>query len=1669
MGFLGALADQVSSQFSLGENTNTSLNSVVDGQNVPYGSLGDFASQIDQSAERRYVEEGYLRKDPYNTESKQFEVLFQEPNATVLFKKRMFSSVAENFRPDFMDQDEALYYKATKVLFQNKCRQIAALEKLSKIQQVTEAVGSINDQLVPIIITLMDGLTGSSGSFNSNMFGSAGPTNPSTTTDASKLIQTVSQLRKLVAFAHPNDSTTWLTDTSNMFKSQFGAGTGVIEITNFTELSTTTTLNLGNPGTFNLNIQNPYDYMLITEYDIELALSDATDVFYNNKTYQLGLTSADQVINDKTTTLNSLRASRGASNISFNIDPNTLLGKRVTAIIDSLGLTIPFTYDSSGGLGFPGLGGITGNGVSVPADYLQGGAIAGANGLSTTPSRTLTPNSSISLRALSPQSELSAFQALVTAIFTKLGLQANAQNAFQTTNQNTNYARRKMRSNFSGQSLIQPMDSVHIYINSKSRMDNKLLTGLNNMFTGSGILQNLNNTVVGLTGAFNSVSAMFGGSGGAAYAAEKAIYVGPTFPNYLWSLLRTQFITEGEGAHVFAGLVDKANDSWAGGKFTLSISGKDNTAYFEMGKVNFNPGADTFNGSIFDPLTPFKTKFDAVSSTTKDSTPQLLEENKHLLGESQDSSLVKFKLGPLAGQKATQSNMIQDHIIDPTSRVINKVFYAPNGLVYKWKEGIGVFTYGGSSVEMNDPNKVGAQNTYIEPFQGQDVMNVISLLITGVPYNFDTYFKSVQNFGGTNTDPQSAQSAASSFFNTLINGDNGLKRNNALWGNFIPFKSLVMGEQTYSKVLSGQISATQQNNEISTKIKKLADLNNQMILAGAANVLDNTSSTNNPNLKNIQSQASTLIENINNLVQNIDRQQKSSQAGGPDSSYTDFGTLDGGSKNASLSDASIRKYLRKQINALTRRMSYDVRGNTDKNLFIVDDTYDKDLDITAFNAAFNNMKLYNNDFLSTKEKIIQTAQLLDLEVFCDTQGHIRVRSPQYNRMPSSVFYRMMFLKQTLNIQVFPQFMSDFFLDQLNTLKTRIEILEDQIRLDCALLGYYSDLNSDYFSEKFLQNSTVTSGTGDSFSFLSIPTSGSIIDIDILINQANINFGKTTSNFGFVQKQASSTKNTFTTSQAYLTLVSVLSAQILKTSGFNPSNVSGAQNNQVVNTLISRIQTKSGQKMSVQDYITTNDAGIAGISLPSNQQIDVFKITQELTDLTTQRQKVVKSFYQSLKNTAEFQSLDSTNAGQTSNALMLPGVFGNSQIPEVFEHMIEDESYDDYGPNSGSRFVIKRAQIRRLEVGVNPPEYTSVEVKGTLTRSVFVQTAESLNVFPENGNAQTTGMAVDYDMWRNYGYKTLSVVNVPFLTDPVSQCGPYAAILLSRNRKNILKGSVTISGNEFMQPGEVIFLEDRGMLFYVNSVQHQFTFGSGFTTTLSLSFGHTPGDYIPTVLDSIGKLIYANADTGSLSVHRQESSSNDASVGALISDPNSSHVQPISTGDPNVAATDISIFNTKVISNILYFIAEKLNASNAVGNNVTISVELRAYYDSSTGKVDPDLDTFRTAVGHALNTGGQYGGPQTPQIAAAGGAAGNPPIDFHFLADVNVKLDDDTETRSPSQKAYDAARKLLAQNATGISSSSTSLGGDQVKTSLFKNIVDVWLVIKDVPSQDSGGS
>lgn len=1610
--FLSKLNNQLASQFSLGENERKVIN------------LGEFSKQVDKSAERRYVEEGYLRVDPYNSNPKQLEIMLQEPTATVLVKKKMFSSLAENFRPDYMDAEEKLYYKSIKVLLQNKCNQIAALEKLSKIQKVSSAYGNINEQLLPAIFSLSDVLSNGFGE------GILGGSNPFGNTSVGELGKTVDRVRQLYAYNGPSNITKWITDPTNLVKSDFGEGTGVIEITNFSNFTTNCSVNL-DPSSFSLTIEDPYQVMTITSYDIERAIADANNFFNNSQVFQFGKENIDQIIDNTKNELNKVRSLRKASPISIRVNPDTLIGKRVIALIDRTGMEIVFNYDESGGGIFPGLGGATNNSVHINEGYLRGGLFAEEEGLDSAASQSIYRNKKA-------ESEASIFKRLIASIFSKMQLEANARAAIIQNNKDTNYIRRKLNFNFLGKLIIQEQDPIHIYINSKARFDNKILAGMKSTMSGVGILQNLNNTITDFKNAANN---LFNPGGSVPLQVEKAIYVGEDFPNHLWNVLRDQFVTEKEGTHVYAGIIQTANENYSAGKFTVTVTGADNADYFNQGKINFKPSVDTFNGTMYDPLTPFKTDFENVGGVSKKQVPELLDENNAII----KAGILKKKMGPFAGEKIKSNNYIEDASIDKYTGLASKTFYAPDGLVNKWKEGIGVFTQFGSSQDINDPNRAGPINIYEEPFAGLDIMNVLSLLISGVPYNFATYYKATGDMSSFSNDPQSKQSAANTFYDSL---KQGLTKSNNLWGNFIPFKNLVMDEQSYVKALSAQFAINTQNKDLDKKLQDLNELNSNIMLYGAVNYLSANAEYYTDQFTRLKEQAKSLTSDINKAIDNINTDEKIYQnIFGENVSFDDefANTSD---PNKAANSPEMRRHLRRKTNLLTRRMSYDVRGNVDKNLFIVDDTYDKDYDIMAYNKKLSgNMSLFNSSILSPMEKIKATADLLNLEVFCDTQGHIRVRSPQYNRMPSSIFYRMMYLKDSSGVQIFPQFLSDFFNNQLETLRARVEIIEDQIRLDCAILGYQNDSDAT----KFLISGNNLEGNGQAFAFISDANSGLITEIDGLLNQSNPNEGsifggdndQSLSNYQNIKLQAISTKNIFTNSQRYSSLVKVLSDQLLKSDGSNPNSndIANLESNSVISNLIARIQNKSGTKVSLENYTATVTAGVKNVEFGTTNRVDVFKATKELGSKLKERQKAMKLFYEVIKNTVEYRSLDN---GMSATKLFPTGNYGNSHVPEVYEHMIEDESYDDYGVGSGLRYIIKASQIREMNIGSRAPDYTTVQVNGIV--SDF-----DLTPIPgaelQQGNAQTTAIAVDYDMWRTYGFKSASPVILP-LQDAESQVAPYASMILSRARKNILRGTITINGNEFMQPGEVIYLEPRSLLFYVEEVSHQFSYGSQFTTTLTLSYGHTPGEYIPTYLDVIGKMIYKNRDIADIAVQRQDNSRNDSSIGS-VSRKSNSVLSLSSDADSEFTPEDM-----QVIKNMMYYASYKMAGSQENDKLKTI-LELRIYHNDANGP-NSQLQSFANTIRNMV-----IGESMSMDLSLDSGAGASKIVPKELVKVVTVNLDSKSDHRSPSQKAISSARNI-AENGTIKVSGDTdrSKMGDKITESLFGYIVDCWITVEE---------
>lgn len=1637
--FLHDVGSSATEQIGSGENTSRTLDAPDPNdpnKTVAFGSLGEFASRIDASAQRSYVESGYTS----NVKPKSFEAILQEPDTTVLVKKRMFSSLSNNFKVDKMDGGDLNFYKAAKRLFQSKCQAISVYEKLSKIDRAIQNKGALDDYFVPLLVSGINALS----ALGVNIV------DPKTK-DA------LDEVRKLLAFSEPLNYTTWLVDPNVPF--DFGEGTGVFELTLVSGFSTTTSVKLGG-GQGSLTIEDPYHLFNINEQDIDRAISD---VYNPAKASQLFQFSEEELSKQNTrlfNELNSLRRQRGASPIVIRTSDESILYKRVSAFFDLSGIEIIFNYN-------PGVFGI---GSDIDFDPSVGD---GPNGLTETEQDLLSD--------------------LLNNTYTLLNLRRNQERDLniQSIDDGTSegyklkneikYVREKMRLNFMNKNIIQSMDSIHIFVSSKTQVDNKILgvDAATVTSPGNNILTQLNTSINNLEQSFNNLKGFFGGSDRASYVEiEKAAIVGPDFPTWLWTAMRNDFTRQGAGTQVFCGIVDNVTENYSAssGKYTLNVTMKDNSDYFRKGITNINPSVDVRDREIYDPLTPFNLEFDASSGFLVGETPELLQENIDLL----QSGDVKFK----NGSKFIGSPMTKflygigdfSRKDDKAPRNLQKIFYDPDGFVYRWKSGIGTYTFSGPRHPSNFIREDASVSLNKNPFAGQDIMNVLSLLISGIPYNYNTFVTSAIKSGNllfNNNNPDNSQGLdnvdiARSFFRGFISD---LQLDNLTWGNFIPFKKLVVSEKGLNFLISGQFSIQKNNAEIGRLLDKRSKIfdtltavdsnfaNNVNLFNTGSNGELTTASQSASNAANplgvaANAAVKTALDKIEQLDADINNQLTMlnvslGTANTNDGQFKIFGDdMSFDPTYSEIGDTSseeerqrARLNLRRKLKFLTQRRLWKVKANQDINLLIVDDQYDKDYDIQGFEQGLaEKMEIFKSDYANIFEKIDTVASILGLEVFADTQGHINIKPPGYNKMPSSVFYRMI----SDGKEMYPKQLQSLFLNQADSLIDTLEIVEDEIRLRTTALGF----GTDDAAAKFLSGSSFSRSKGD--------VTGAMFTFAFLTSSQG-NFGSTSYPIRSLVQQSLPDNREDIEKRPLKQEVTRIAGQLNKTALFDTNaQVKAAFDKSVVNTIDvnsdrydqirDRLRFKKGQSVpTIQELFST----VRGNNLNIRTQTDVININKQLSQFISERQRILKTLHNAIKNIDEGMVVNQDE--KAGKSALFPSLYRKQSIPSVLEHMIEDEEEDDLGPGSGGRYIIKENQIISMSFGEKQPDFTAIEVNG-LFGDGFVQPPNNLNV-GSSGNAVTSAIAVDYDMWRMYGFKMGSPKTAPFISDPDGQAAPLATWMLNEQRRKILSGTITIVGNEYMQPGEVIYIEDRDLLFYVEDVNHSFNYGSDFKTTLTITYGHNPGEYFPTMLDVVGKGLYSKRNSANLIRHvRQGNSQGYEHLGTLMVENFNSFLG----ADPldRLVSGKYGDKNRKVLTNLLI----SLKASE--NQDVVTTVEIRIYKNSLKASPDASVTQSLSEVGDQVkvwlkdptkrNFGPSSTGDSLGQANSGGPFSFNQPsvgpqnqqeglkldIDIDNVVQV-IEIDTD-DYRSPSGEAILYARQSLSGTP-----STTSMNPDAI--------------------------
>ncbi len=1568
MSFLSNLGGIINDQLGIGENTSNSL----DGRSG-YEKLGEFAKKFDQSAERYYMEDGFIR----DLRPRKRSILFQQPTFYVVIKKRMFSSLQDNVRLDLLEEKERILVAATKRLFQNKTRLLAAYERLTKIEQLTFDSDRFNTYLGPQFLNLLD-----SGDIF-NLFDLSAATKSA-----------IDKLRKVISYSQPGQHSNWTTNSWDaVFSDQVGEGPGTFELTNIASIKTSVSTEWGN-GSATLTLEDPYNLLTITEKDIDQALTDVTNPMRTGTFFKFTDIELTNRIEELRSELAVMRRSRQASNITFKTSTNSVFSKRVRAILDDEGREINFTYQTGAQDALESFGDVSNvwdAATSVGGFFSSGSVqidprfISGEDDLGMGTHNQLT------------SSERQKFTEIISNIYTLLDQRQTSRRELIMRNKEINYARNRMRLFFNGKYVIQPMDTITIWMNSNTGEDARQPGGFGKQPNNQGfntsqkfdtIIQNINTTVDSLkdpTGEF-SKNLSFND-------VERLAIAGPDVPNWLWNQFKQDFTSQPTGPCIFSGLVGKGNSgvsgSWGDGKWTINVQCEDNTGYFNKSMINFKPAADVFNSSIYDPLTPFDVSFDAstgtpVTDVSEGDFPPLLPENKKML----QSGLMTFRSGDKKGSTANESlyNIPSKEIAFDT---FNAVLHDPEGMVYRWKQGIQTLT---KSSRPNPQTTIDQERSVLltqHPFAGQDIMNVVSLLITGQPYNYGNFLKSAIANGNSvgAGDPVTNISSAQSYIQGLIND---IERTNLTWGNFVPYKKLTVNSNFEKFVAEQRLDIITQNARLQQKLRERARLEDQLILqtgfqdvggaftyneAGRAVSASPESSVGGAvdaqgAGTGIQTKIAALSQEISQLQTEFDATVSNPLANNQDIGLTLIGNdvnanpSYGSSSDARASEAQKQRdelQLRQKLLKFTARRFWQVRANEDKNLFIVDDQYDKNFDLQAFERKIGNkIEVFNSQYSTISDQIQSVRKLLGLECFANTQGHIEVRPPLYNRMPSSVFYKMFKDRDATGVKVFPEYLESLYFSQIKNIFNQIEVIEDEIRLRSIALGARND-------DEIIKMITSGQGSvGKDFWFLTKFDGdgriGSGTPIQGLLVQNNPDFNEGWQNDALTGLNNLSTELGKQLKLSKLFTPSIQANAIVK---FNPNPQPNRQV-EIAESIRSRLRIKTGIEPKKVSELFGNPEfkrAISSVKIKVSQ-LDRVNIMSQIGNFISQRQQLLKSVTNAIKNLKEGVSVNAPD-GQNENifqgglsnltkpsgsknpveALTTPFLNRRTEIPQFLEHMIEYEDEDDIGYQSGRRYVLTADRIVSLTISENAPPYTMVTVNGLFGEGFIDKSSLGSFQTSSDGNAITSAYAVDYDMWYQYGFRVSKSIEAPFLSDPDAQCAPYAVATLIAAREEILHGQVEVAGyNEFYQPGDVVYIEDRNLLFYVKQVDHSCSFGK-LSTTLQLTYGHSPGEYLPTMLDVVGKIMYASGVKTQIRSERQQMLGSARSIGAIVFVPNGEY-STLKEQEIIEAALRGSYGerNKNILSNTLFAVSGSLNQVSMRRQRAKIKL---VYYKTET--------------------------------------------------------------------------------------------------------------------------
>tara|TARA_A100001015_G_scaffold292271_1_gene367434 strand:+ start:10 stop:4179 length:4170 start_codon:yes stop_codon:yes gene_type:complete len=140
------------------------------------------------------------------------------------------------------------------------------------------------------------------------------------------------------------------------------------------------------------------------------------------------------------------------------------------------------------------------------------------------------------------------------------------------------------------------------------------------------------------------------------------------------------------------------------------------------------------------------------------------------------------------------------------------------------------------------------------------------------------------------------------------------------------------------------------------------------------------------------------------------------------------------------------------------------------------------------------------------------------------------------------------------------------------------------------------------------------------------------------------------------------------------------------------------------------------------------------------------------------------------------------------------------------------------------YRINREDTLDISYEHNEPEFTYVICSGGPFRNIKVSNLE--------GEWGVKGMYVDYKLVAKYGWKSLSFDTTYYNS---ARKAFYAAVVALDNSNKATEGcSITIPLRPELKPGYPVYVEENDCFYYVEGVNHNFSYGGDCTTSLTLT-------------------------------------------------------------------------------------------------------------------------------------------------------------------------------------------------------------------------------------------